>query len=547
MTRNRRGRFFSVGGALYFAAFFLAPLSYFYFRAAAEAGPGGFAAALEEVLSSPATWRTLVFSLAQAAASALFCVALALPGALISARRDFPGKKILRSAGMIPFVLPSIIVVIAMIGFYGKNGLLNRLFGTELNLIYNPAGIVLAHGFYNVTLALRIMGEGFAGIDLRYHEIAASLGDGPVRRFLRILLPLGAPAAATAFIIIFLYSFSSFGIVLVFGGVAFSTLEVKTYTEMHVKLNLSTSSVYALLQLVLAVFFMLLAGKLIRRFQFSRPRAPKTTIPPGPAVPPGKKAAALLYFLILGIFIFGPLASLTIRSLRPMGVWSARAFAALFRPEPLGRDIEGIIRSGIPGVILRSLLLSFGSGSAAFLLALALSFALRGRKSPLLEGLLYLPTGMSMVSLGIGLRLLYGETLPLPLLIGAAQVFVAFPVVFRILRTTVEEFHPAYLETAESLGAGKGRALRDVAFPILRRGLLNGLAYSVAIPFTDFTLVMTIGRGEYVTFPVAIYRLIGFRSFDLGMALGVLYILVCLGIFFWIDSTGGSDDTFGGN
>ncbi len=547
MTRTKGGGIVTAGGVLYFAAFFIAPLVYFYLRAAADSGPGGFAAAAREVLSSPGTWRTAGFSVVQAAVSALFCVVLALPGAYIGSRYDYPLKKLFRSASLIPFVLPSIVVVIGMISFYGKNGFINGVLGTDLNLVYNPAGIILAHGFYNVSLAIRIMGEGFAGIDARYREIGASLGDGPVRRFLRILLPLAAPSAATAFVIIFLYCFLSFGIVLIFGGIAYSTLEVKTYTEMFVKLDLSSSAVFSLLQLLLAVFFLLLSGGLIRRFQFVRSRAPKLTTSPLSAEPAGKRLLVFLYFLVLGAFIFGPLVSLTVRSLRPAGVWSLDSFAALFRPELSGRDIEGIIRSSIPAVVIRSILLALGSGSATFLLALALSFALRGKKSPFLEGLFFLPAGMSMVSLGIGVRLLYGDVLPRPALVAAAQVFLAFPFVFRILRTAVEDFHERFVETAKSLGAGRRRILFDVTLPIMRRGLLNGFAYSVAIPFTDFTAVMTIGRGEYATFPVAIYRLIGFRSFDLGLALGILYILICLGVFFWIDTTGEHDDTTGRN
>jgi thiamine transport system permease protein len=170
-------------------------------------------------------------------------------------------------------------------------------------------------------------------------------------------------------------------------------------------------------------------------------------------------------------------------------------------------------------------------------LSLSLSFALRGKKLPINEGFFFLPAGMSLVSLGIGMGLLYGGTLPYPLLIVVTQVFLAFPFVFRILKTAVEDFHDRYGEAAQSLGAGDRRILFDVKLPIMKRGLLNGFAYSVAIPFTDFTAVMSVGRGEVATFPVAIYRLIGFRSFDLGLALGVLYILICLGIFLWIDST----------
>jgi thiamine transport system permease protein len=73
--------------------------------------------------------------------------------------------------------------------------------------------------------------------------------------------------------------------------------------------------------------------------------------------------------------------------------------------------------------------------------------------------------------------------------------------------------------------------------PVLKRGLLNGYAYSLAIPFADFTIVLAATRGGLATFPVAIYRLIGFRSFDLALSMSGIYIAICLGLFLWIDTT----------
>ncbi len=71
----------------------------------------------------------------------------------------------------------------------------------------------------------------------------------------------------------------------------------------------------------------------------------------------------------------------------------------------------------------------------------------------------------------------------------------------------------------------------------MRRTFLNAYAYALALPFADLTIVMAVGRGRIATFPVAIYRLIGFRSFDLALAMAVLYIVFCLILFWIIDTT----------
>ena len=142
-----------------------------------------------------------------------------------------------------------------------------------------------------------------------------------------------------------------------------------------------------------------------------------------------------------------------------------------------------------------------------------------------------------MVGLAIGLRMTFGDTIPPLLLVIAGQFFLALPIVFRIVDTVVSDLHPPLTEAARGLGAGAVFLLRTVHFPLLARGLLNGYAFAVAIVFADFTIVLGAGGGDIVTFPVAIYRLIGFRSFDLALSLGGVYIAFCLIIFLLIDRT----------
>jgi thiamine transport system permease protein len=114
---------------------------------------------------------------------------------------------------------------------------------------------------------------------------------------------------------------------------------------------------------------------------------------------------------------------------------------------------------------------------------------------------------------------------------------VAFPIAFRILRSAVEELRGHFIESGQALGAKGLRLARDITLPLLRRPLLNAFAYSLAIAFADLTIVLTAGAGRVTTFPVAIYRLIGFRSFDVALALGVVYLAVCLVLFRIIDTT----------
>jgi thiamine transport system permease protein len=121
--------------------------------------------------------------------------------------------------------MPPILVVLGFVLFFGNSGWVNRFFmtalGTEegpLRLLYRPAAIVLAHGFYNFPLVIRLVGDGLSQTKNTYGAAAASLGASGFKTTLTILLPLSLPAVASASLLTFLYSFTSFSVVLVLGG-----------------------------------------------------------------------------------------------------------------------------------------------------------------------------------------------------------------------------------------------------------------------------------------------------------------------------------------
>lgn len=576
------GRNYAIAGRLslliiviLFFVLFLAPLARFILTAVLG-GSEKWIDIFGSVITSTGTHRTLVFAILQALISALVSVIIALPGAYAFAHFRFRLKSLLYSLSLVPFVLPSIIVILCMISFYGNNGLLSRILGIDLNIIYGPLGIIIAHVFYNFALASRIVGEGWSMIDHRTVEASRNLGASPARTFVSITLPQLLPSIVTAATLIFIYCFMSFGIVLVFGGIRFATLEVRIYQEIHGKLDMVRASAYGALQLFFSLAFVLLAGKTIRSVQVAKKSSRARVVRSLRSAPAFLRAMLIAYGCGVGLFLGGPLISIIFRSIFSEGSLSFVNFRGLFDPGITPIDVEGVVRSNIGVVILRSLLLALVSGTLVFVFAL---FAARSSQSSTVftggvirswfttgkpisgkarkrrsrkrsavagfqEALIQSPIGVSLVSLSVGLQLLYRPFVPSLVLLIIAQVFLALPFVFRMIRTTLSELPVVYGEVARGLGAGEARVLRDIEIPVLRRGLLNAYAFSVAIPYSDLTAVLSIGRGEITTIPVAIYRLIGFRSFDLAIALGVVYTLLCLLLFLWIDSTSMSEKVY---
>lgn len=515
-------------GAL-FLPFFLLPLVAVFVRAAGELPSGTWLTYVVETATASRTVAILRFTVGQAALSAAVAVLVALPGAYLVSHVAFPGRRLLYSLSLLPFVLPSIVVVVAMIVFWGRNGVVNRALGTDLNIVYSFAGIVMAHVYYNLSLALRVLATAWHGIDGRYADAAGALGDSRFGVFRRVTLPLLVPAIGSAFMLVFMYSFLSFGVVLVFGGARWETLEVAIYREVFFNLDLPRAAALALVQITVSAIVIALTTRTMHAERGGIPgdeahlRAMRSLSRP-------LRVAAIGYIVLIIGFILGPLVAMVVRI-------DPGTFAALLLPGHGTRSVESILRSTVGAVILRSILLALVSGTLTFAVAAATALALRGRARLIVESALQIPVAVSLVTLGIGLRLVWIGRVPPLILVVLGQFFVAFPLVFRIVRSGVDELGERIVNAAESLGARRRHILRDIEWPLLRRTLINGYAYAVALPFADLTMVMTVGRGRLATFPVAIYRLIGFRSFDLALAMAAIYVALCAALFLIIDAT----------
>ena len=475
--------------------------------------------------------RLFGFTAFQAFASSAIAIVVGFPLAFLVAHYEFPGRRLLYAATLVPFVLPSIIVVVAMVGFFGTSGLVQTVLGTRSSFLYGFAGIVLAHVYYNFSIGARVVAPAWASIDQRHVEAAKSLGDRPLGRFLRITLPLLLPSIINGFLLMFLYTFLSFGIVLVFGGVQATTVEVAIYQRWFLELDLRTASLLAVLQLVFLAALLFSTNTIASRRSIATDpvllrRPALRTVAIGPRILAGA------YLLLLVVFLFGPLIVLAVR-----------AITALFQGNltrigsgPTARDVSTVLRSSVGGVIVRSVLVALASGGSAFLIAATVALSLRRRTPAWFSTIIELPMAMSLVTLAVGFSLLWGTFLPPLLRIILVQIVIALPLSYRVLRAGVDALGERPLEVAESLGASPVRRLVDIELPLLRPVLLNSFAYALAISFADLTAVLVVGRGRVVTFPVAIYRLIGFRSFSSAIVLAFVYLILCGGLFWVLQS-----------
>ena len=174
-----------------------------------------------EMVREPYFWRLLWFTTWQALASMLLTLVLGLPLAYAFSHYDFRGKTVLHALTTIPFVMPTVVVAAAFTTLFGNSGVLNRTLQTLFNLDGPPIQImqtvwiiIIAHAFFNVAVVVRTVGGFWSNLNPSLSEAAKVLGAGPRRLWREVTLPLLMPSIIAAGLLVFLFCFTSFGVVL---------------------------------------------------------------------------------------------------------------------------------------------------------------------------------------------------------------------------------------------------------------------------------------------------------------------------------------------
>ncbi|MEX2658221.1 MAG: iron ABC transporter permease [Acidimicrobiales bacterium] len=506
----------AVPPALFLGVFFAWPV-------AAIVGRGLTGGAVLDVVTDRGLRGVAWFTLWQAVASTLLTLLLALPGAYVLARYDFRGRQVVRALVTVPFVLPSVVVGAAFLGLLGRGGPL-----AGLGLQQSVAAVLIAHAFFNYAVVVRTVGGLWAHLDPALEQAARVLGATRWKAFRHVTLPLLRPAIAAAATIVFLFSFTSFGVVLVLGGPTRVTIEVEVYRQTAQLLDLRTAAALTLVQLGAVVALVAVHAWAQRR------RAGSLRLRPANEVlvaPRGRQRALLAANLVVMAVLLGvPVASLVERSFAATGggygLASWRALSTSRRGSTLFvSPLEALANSLAYAVGATAIAVVVG-GLAAYAVARHTSLAARG-----FDVLLMLPLGTSAVTVGFGFLIALDRP-PLDLrgsawLVPIAQALVATPLVVRTLVPVLRAVDHRLKEAAATLGASPWRVLRAVELPLVGRALLVGAGFAFAVSLGEFGATVFLARPDRPTLPVAIVRLLGQPGpLSLGQAMAMSTILL---------------------
>ncbi|MGE5462410.1 MAG: ABC transporter permease, partial [Syntrophothermus sp.] len=483
--------------------------------------------------------RVLFFTFYQAALSTFLTLLLGLPAAYLFARYDFHGKSVLRALTIIPFMLPTVVVAAGFSALLGPRGLVHALLPSlTFKFLGTLSAILIAHVFYNTAIVTRIVSNAISSLDPRLEAAARSLGADSLRVWRYVTLPLLRPAVMASALLVFLFDFTSFGVILLLGGSQYATLEVEIYLRVLKLPNLSLAALLSIIQLFCTLIVSILYARVVSRSTTqTAPRSEASNVRRPKSL--REKLLVSTLILVLAAFFFLPLSALPFRSFFRLEAdrgqrgevqygfttdYYTELFVnrrgSVFYVPPIQATLNSLGYAGM--TVILSLLLGFPA---------ALALARPGRLEKILDPLIMLPLGSSAVMLGLGFIISFGAWLVSPWMVPFAHTLVALPFVIRALQPAIASIPARMRQAAASLGASPLQVWRRIDLPILRRATLTAAVFAFTISLGEFGATLLISRPEYPTIPVAIERFLsqpGGLNYGQSMAMATILMVLTL-------------------
>lgn len=554
MTAKNKSRhvvvFLAILVTAFMGAFFLWPISHLIWR-----GLAGEEGRLVEVSKDLRFIKIIGFTGLQALLSTLLTLILAAPLTWAVANRRFFGRSFALAAVMVPFVLPTTVVASAFMAVIDQFGLDNERFSLRHSLI----AVLAAHVFFNISVVVRTVGVFWSQLDVTQEQAAASLGASPIKVWFEITQRRLAGAVAGSAVIVFLFTFTSYAVILILGGPSMATLETEIARWAVTRGDIPTASALALIQIASVLAMVALSSRLGRNSAASG-----GLVPDRARLLSGWKQSLSVYGVVtasLGALAV-PIFVLVYRSVRIMpagAVASRRSGVATAADAGFGFDhyLSLAERSRLLPVsslqaLGNSLKAGFVAAGIATTIGLAASLVAAG-KTRWRRGIgmaALLPLGTSSVTLGFGMLISLDRGI-LDLrtswwITPIAQALVGIPFVMRAIAGPLSAIDPLWREAASTMGATPFRVWREIDLRLIRRAVLSGAMFALAVSLGEFGASSFVARRpDSMTVPLAIERLLSTPGTTLrgqAMALSVILMLLSGGLAMASEIIGGDYD-----
>jgi thiamine transport system permease protein len=493
---------------------------------------GGGMAGLARVATDPLNERAVENSLSQGAASAALAGVLGFPAGALLGRYSFRGRRELLAVLIVPFLLPSLAVVLGVETLFGTGGVVSSVVPAAGELGSGFWGIVTANVLYDAPVVALLTAVGVESSSPALEETVAVLGGGAWAAFRSAW---GRPAllgAAAGAVLTFLFSALSFAPPLLLCGARCYTVEARIWSLDQIFLDPGSAAILALVLVGLLIVPAALYLTLLARLRSARGSADRRARPlpwRSPAVWPLLAATSAL-----ALGVFGLLGSVLWAAARPEspGGSAFSAFLGLFGPTVTAR--LGVSTWSATG---NTVLFATLASAMALLFAIAAGFGIGRRPGTArtMRALVFAPLVVSPVVLSFSLaefwRPVFGGESTIGVLILLAQATLALPFALPAIEVALRRVPPALREAAQTLGAKPWSAYLDVELPLVRAGLVTAALFAFALSFGEFTATYFLATPTFNTLPVELYRLEGLRLTSFAAADAGLLVVVSLVAF----------------
>lgn len=518
MLRHRKALLWSAP-VLFMVVLFYWPLLNVFFLAL---GPDIAGAVQNEASFWPVLW----FTVWQAFVSTAICLVVGIPGAYVLYRKSFRGAQIIQSIITVPFMLPSLVVAIAV---------------TEVGAIVGGVdpvvAIIFANVFANYAVVVRNVGSQWQTLSKSTEEESEVSGAGRLRTTLKVSLPQLKSSIRASSAIVMLYCASSYGIVLSLGGGQVNTLETAISISVLERLDFAHGALLALLQIAFC-----LVAFTVSRWGGTNPLSFSPSFSSSKRLDRRDRAAITFTFLVIMLLVVLPLflviskafvsstGSFTLENFGLLNTRGARDLLNITFFDATLNSARNLLVSTFVSILLGVLV--------AFLLAEQSRRRHRSKTDFLgitLDAAFLLPIGVSSVVIGVGyLVTLTGEIswlLSSWIIVPLVQSIFAIPLVIRIVYPSLLSVEAHTREQAMTDGANTIQLFKNVEYPLLRPVMKTAIAFSALVSLGEFGVANLLTYADQATIPVLMYQLISRPgAHNYAMALAVASILTLLTI-----------------
>jgi thiamine transport system permease protein len=360
--------------------------------------------------------------------------------------------------------------------------------------------------------------------------------------------------------LIFIFDFTSFGVILILGGPRFNTIETAIYRKTLIDFDLPLATALALVQLACTFAMIIIYTRLQNRAVVPLDLRPRAVTQRRPTT---RRAKALLLIVTISMLslLLLPLVALIVRSFvvnntlsfdnylnlatNPRGsvlfvppltaLGNSLLFASVTTVIALIIGTLAAYSSAAPATGARSQGHRFGFAKRTVAQVDNLRGEIPSRPTTtrrldwrfIVEPIWALPLGASAVTLGFGFLIGFPALRSSWIMIPLAHSLVAFPFVVRTITPALRSIRSNLREAAQVMGADPARVWREVDLPILGRAILIGGAFAFAVSLGEFGATAMLARAEMPTLPYAIFRYLGQPgSLNYGQAMAMSTVLM---------------------